>query len=103
MAIPCESCGKPVHETAVDCPHCGDPTGVPVDPIAEHEIELMDEVTPPPSQNLDPLPFMHDKHHVVIDPITHAIANGVAKIADAVRDDDDEPVPRAIARERPKK
>lgn len=46
MAIPCEVCGEPVHEQAVKCPHCGDFTGVPVDPIAAAEISTQPIVKP---------------------------------------------------------
>ena len=40
MAIACDTCGKPVHEQTVRCPHCGDLTGVPVDPRAADEVSL---------------------------------------------------------------
>jgi len=33
-----------VHEQAVVCPHCGEPTGVPADPIAELEIAQLEPV-----------------------------------------------------------
>ena len=101
MAVACESCGQPVHETAVDCPHCGELTGVPVDPIAETEIELLPELGDKPKEN--PIPLL-DRRHAVIDPIGRAVATGVARLAEAVAPaDDDERLPRAIARKRPKK
>jgi hypothetical protein len=46
VAIPCDVCGEPVHERAVKCPHCGDFTGVPVDPIAAAEISTQRIVKP---------------------------------------------------------
>ena len=56
MAIPCEKCREPVHEQIVICPHCGEPTGVPTDPIAVATIELLleSEAKPEPL----PLPLM---------------------------------------------
>jgi hypothetical protein len=46
VAIPCDACGEPVHETSVKCPHCGDFTGVPIDPIAAAEISTLPKVKP---------------------------------------------------------
>lgn len=57
MAIDCNACGKPVHETVVTCPHCGEATGVPIDPIAEIEVSLLPALPPPPPRGGDPLPF----------------------------------------------
>ena len=37
MAIPCGACSSPVHDRAVVCPHCGEATGVDVDPTLTHE------------------------------------------------------------------
>jgi hypothetical protein len=56
VAIPCEKCREPVHEQIVICPHCGEPTGVPTDPIAIATIELLlaSEAKPEPL----PLPLM---------------------------------------------
>jgi hypothetical protein len=107
MALPCEACGKPVHETAVDCPHCGESTGVPADPIAEHEIDVMEKFPLPlPDTTPNPLLVQHAGRAGVIDPFGRAVVDGVAKIvgaaAELLSDDDDEPVPRAIARARPK-
>jgi hypothetical protein len=49
-----------VHEQVVICPHCAGPTGVPADPIAQAEIEVMrpvDEHQPSPlTLILQPLP-----------------------------------------------
>jgi hypothetical protein len=60
VAIPCEKCGQPVHEQVVICPHCGDASGVPTDPIAVAEIEVMspqEEHGPSPlTWILQPLP-----------------------------------------------
>jgi hypothetical protein len=105
MALPCEACGKPVHEMAVDCPHCGEPTGVPVDPIAEHEIDVMEKFPLPlPDATPNPLLAQHSGAGAVLEPISRAVVGGVAKIVGAViADDDDEPVPRAIARRKPKR
>lgn len=44
MAIPCNMCGNPVHEQSVKCPHCGEATGVPVDPLARATIETMRKI-----------------------------------------------------------
>lgn len=41
MAIPCQTCGDPVHEQTVICPHCGKPTGVARDPVAAAEVEMI--------------------------------------------------------------
>jgi hypothetical protein len=46
VAIPCDACGEPVHEQAVKCPHCGDFSGVPIDPIAAAEISTQPIVKP---------------------------------------------------------
>jgi hypothetical protein len=56
MAIPCEACGRPVNEEVVVCPHCGGPTGVPVDPVAEHQVI---STLPPIARRraAEPLPF----------------------------------------------
>ncbi len=56
MAIPCEKCSKPVHEQVVVCPHCGELSGVPSDPIAEAEISVMTEIDGEPEP--PPLPLM---------------------------------------------
>jgi hypothetical protein len=44
VAIPCQQCDQPVHEHVVICPHCGGTTGVPDDPLALAEIEILDEL-----------------------------------------------------------
>jgi hypothetical protein len=107
MALPCQACGKPVHETAVDCPHCGDATGVPVDPIAEHEIDVLEKFPVPlPDTRPNPLLAQHSGRGAVIDPIGRAVVDGVVKIVGAAAEligDDDEPVPRAVARRKPKR
>lgn len=56
MAIPCEKCHAPVHEQTVICPHCGQPTGVPTDPVAVATIEMLiaGDTKPEPL----PLPLM---------------------------------------------
>jgi hypothetical protein len=56
VAIPCEKCREPVHEQVVICPHCGQPTGVPTDPIAVATIEILiaSDAKPEPL----PLPLM---------------------------------------------
>ena len=56
MAIPCEKCHEPVHEQVVICPHCGEPSGVPLDPIAVAAIELLKAADPKPEPL--PLPLM---------------------------------------------
>lgn len=108
MAVPCQTCGKPVHETVVDCPHCGESTGTPVDPIAEHEIDVMEKFPLPlPDATPNPLFAQHGGRAAVIDPLSRAVVGGVAKIVGAAAElldhDDDEPVPRAIARAKPKR
>jgi len=96
MAIPCESCGSPVHEQVVVCPHCANDTGVPADPIATSEISLLPELTTEPTR---------DNRSLLIDaiaPIGRVVSAVVVTAAKGLADDDDEPLPRAIAREKPK-
>src|SRR5689334_11379538 len=102
MPIPCVSCAKPVFEQAVVCPHCGEPSGVPADPIAESEIATLPEL-PPAVHPIDPLPL--ETASSIFEPIERAVVEGVAKVVGAAFEligdtdrDDDEPVPRAIAR-----
>ena len=56
MPISCEHCDQPVHEQTVICPHCGDPSGVPRDPIALAEISVMIELEDEPEPA--PLPYL---------------------------------------------
>jgi hypothetical protein len=104
VAIPSEACGEPVHEQSVKCPHCGGPTGVPVDPIAKTAIETMRPmpvVAQPPSTGLEPI-------ESGFDPVGTAL-RGVGKVIEAasglVTDDadDDDGLPRAVARTRQSK
>jgi len=92
MAIPCESCGNPVHEQVVVCPHCAYDTGVPADPIAETEIATLPEL---PARE-------PTQEQVALDP--HRAGRLLnAALALVVDDDaDDGPLPRAIAREKPR-
>ncbi|MFT3694892.1 MAG: hypothetical protein QM831_17210 [Kofleriaceae bacterium] len=41
MPIPCQACSKPVHEQSVRCPHCGNATGVELDPVAAAEADMI--------------------------------------------------------------
>ena len=107
MSVPCEACGKPVHEQAVKCPHCGELSGVPVDPVAAAAIEAMPVLRELPSA---PLPIWPDAGHSLHVPnegeilVAQAIVSGVARVVDAAielvkpDDPDDDPLPRAIAR-----
>jgi hypothetical protein len=80
VAIPCEACGEPVHEQAVKCPHCGDFSGVPVDPIAAAEISTQPIIKP--AVDLDV-----------------AFGEAVIGIVDAVSSHaDNAELPRAVAR-----
>ena len=56
MPISCEYCNQPVHEQTVICPHCGDPSGAPHDPIALAEISVMLELEDEPEPA--PLPYL---------------------------------------------
>jgi hypothetical protein len=100
MAIPCEVCGKPVHEQVVVCPHCGNDTGVPADPIAELEIAALPELAAAePADEQGP----RDPHGAL-----GRLADGVAKVVSSTAhlvigdDADDGSLPRAIAREKPR-
>jgi hypothetical protein len=102
MAIPCASCGNPVHEQVVVCPHCAYDTGVPADPIAETEIATLPELPAP-----EPTEHLVDGNRRLVEPLGRAVATGVAKVVsafDRVVDDDADhgPLPRAIAREKPR-
>ena len=105
MAIPCESCGKRVHEQVVVCPHCGHDTGVPADPLAESEIATLPEL-PAPQPTHEQVPL--NAHGGLIGPLGSAIANGVTVVINAAfdlvvdEDSNDGPLPRAIAREKPR-
>jgi hypothetical protein len=80
VAIPCEACGEPVHEQAVKCPHCGDFSGVPVDPIAAAEIATQPILKP----EIDP---------------AFAFGEAVIGVVDAVTSHpDNAELPRAVAR-----
>jgi hypothetical protein len=88
----------------VVCPHCGHDTGVPADPIAQSEIATLPEL--PPTQATHEEVALNA--HSLIGPLGSAIATGVTKVVNAafdlVVDDDsnDGPLPRAIAREKPR-
>jgi hypothetical protein len=56
VPISCEHCHLPVHEQTVICPHCGDPSGVPRDPIALAEISVLLELEDEPEPA--PLPYL---------------------------------------------
>jgi hypothetical protein len=56
VAIPCEHCDQPVHEQTVICPHCGQPSGAPRDPIALAEISVLLELEAEPEPA--PLPYL---------------------------------------------
>ena len=88
MAIACDACGKPVHEQAVRCPHCGDLTGVPVDPIAAAEISVTATAIDLPSAE----PLEARVVSAIVDVVSAAI-----ELVKPERSDDD-PVPRATAR-----
>ena len=88
MAIPCAACGKPVHEHAVKCPHCGDLTGVPVDPLALAEADATLE-----------LPREQPIEHRVVETIAKVVTYAFDAAAELIRRDDDEPLPRATARD----
>ncbi len=94
MAIACDACGKPVHEQAVRCPHCGDLTGVPVDQIAAAEVR----VTPATAIGLprDAEPLEARVASAIVDVVSHAIGAAVELVKPDEPDDD--PVPRATAR-----
>ena len=83
-----------MHEHAFVCPHCRDESGVPRDPEAERQIAALRKVpispTPPPVS-------------IDFDPVAAVVAGGVALVLELITttaDDETEPVPRAIARER---
>lgn len=89
MAIPCEMCGKPVHEQTVVCPHCGDRTGNPADPEAARRIEEMPalaatEATPPVAS-------------AIIDVLGSAVDAALGLLAG----EPETKLPRAVARETP--
>jgi hypothetical protein len=84
VAIPCDVCGEPVHEQAVKCPHCGDFTGVPVDPIAAAEIATQPIVKPEVDL------------HVAFGETVVSIVDAVTSSEPDVRADAE--LPRAIAR-----
>jgi hypothetical protein len=95
VAIPCDACGQPVHEQAVRCPHCGDYTGVPVDPVAAAEVELIPAVLARPRADELPLDGVAS---ALVDVVSHAIG-AAAELVKPDRPDDD-PLPRATARHR---
>jgi hypothetical protein len=86
VAIPCAACGQPVHDRAVKCPHCGDLTGVPVDPLAVAEARATTSAAVLPDEALDAR-------------VANAIVAALRALAELVaRDGDDDPLPRATAR-----
>ena len=81
MAIPCDACGEPVHEQAVKCPHCGDFTGVAIDPIAAAEISTLPIVKP----EVDLQVAFGETMIAIVDAVTSA-------------EPDNRELPRAVAR-----
>lgn len=94
VAIPCNECGKPRHEQAVKCPHCGGFTGTPADPVAVAEAQGTMALAHDP---IDPhLPPEARFAAAIADAVTSAI--DVA--SELVKPDapDDERLPRATVR-----
>jgi len=81
VPIPCAECRKPVHEQSVICPHCGELTGIPQDPIALAEISVMTEL------DLDPEPA----------PLPYLLET---KALPPIEEEPSTELPRAIARRR---
>jgi hypothetical protein len=94
VAIACDACGKPVHEQAVKCPHCGDFTGVPVDPVAAAEISVTTATAIDLPRDDEPLEARVAS--TIVDAVSHAISVAVELVKPDEPDDD--PVPRATAR-----
>ncbi len=85
-----------MHEQIVICPHCGDHTGVPFDQEAALRIANMRKLPEPARVPLG---------SVVVDPITSVIGAAVDSALDLIAGDEeeDEKIPRAVARERIKR
>jgi hypothetical protein len=92
MAIPCEACGQPVHEKVVKCPHCGDFTGTPADPVAVAEAE---DAVGAVENRIDPsLPLEARFANAIAD----AVTNAIDAASELVKSDRDERLPRATVR-----
>jgi hypothetical protein len=100
VAIPCDVCGLPVHEQIVVCPHCGEHTGVPVDPNAERAIQAMPEL-PAPALTADAAHVLAKRRPgtALVGSIGRTLAAGIALLGDRDQADDD-PLPRATARKK---
>ena len=70
---------------------------MPSDPVAEDEIAALPEL--PPTPVVTPAPAVS----IDLDPLAGIVAGGVALVLELIgTEPDDEPLPRAIARERPR-
>jgi hypothetical protein len=91
-----------VNELVVECPHCGEPSGVPPDPVAAAEIELLPELPPrTEGDNTEAVVVLTSGGSPFVDGIARVVGAGL----DLFTNDDvaaDEPIPRAIAREKPR-
>ena len=111
MPVPCGSCAAPVHEHAVECPHCGLPTGIQPDRTLTAEeaaaavelarIESDTYIPPPPARTGG---FGYNPELAVIG--AAVVVGAVVKSAvDAITSEraerESQPeLPRAIAREK---
>jgi len=92
VAIPCATCGNPVHESAVKCPHCGDLSGVPVDPEALAEARATAIDLP-----RDDEPLQNRVATAIVEAVSHAF-DAAAELVKP-DDPDNDPLPRATARD----
>ena len=94
VPIPCNECGKPVHEHAVKCPHCGGFTGTPADPVAVAEAEGAIALADDPIDQHMPLEARFAAA------IADAVTNAIDAASELVKSDSpaDERLPRATVR-----
>jgi hypothetical protein len=109
VPIPCGACRQPVHEHAVDCPHCGEATGVVANPkwTAEERaaaielVQIEGDRYIPPERGGGPV-HLYDPELAVLGLAAGAVVAVVKTAVEAVLDErrSQPAIPRAIARER---